>query len=99
MALVISGSAWARTFRPSSWPNCEVKSSALMLALIQSCTVGDVGIRVVDLVGLQEVLELLHHGVVDDEVFGDGVGGEIVLGEGSYAAVDEDVVLWSSRET
>ena len=49
---------------------------------------GDVGVGVVDLLGLQEVLELLQHGIVDHEVFADGVGGEVVLAE-----VEEGVVL------
>ena len=42
---------------------------------------GDVGVGVVDLIGLEEVLELLEDGVVDGEVAGDGVGGQVVLGE------------------
>ena len=37
-ALPISGSYCALTFRPSSWPNCEVKSSASMLIFTQSNT-------------------------------------------------------------
>ena len=93
MALAICGSHSARTFRPSSWPNCEVKSSLLMLCLIQSLTPAMSGVGVVDLIGLQEVLELLHHGVVDCEVFGDGVGGEVVLAEVEEGVVDEQDVL------
>ena len=49
---------------------------------------GDVSVGVLDLVGLEEVLELLHDGVVDHEVLADGVGGEVVLAE-----VEEGVVL------
>ncbi len=53
----------------------------------------DVGVGVVDLIGLEEVLELLHHGVVDHEVFGDRVGGEIVFAEVEEGVVDEEAVL------
>jgi hypothetical protein len=49
---------------------------------------GDVAVGVVDAVGLEEGLELLHDGVVDHEVLGDGVGGEVV-----FAEVEEGVVL------
>ena len=49
---------------------------------------GDLCVRVFDVLGLQEILELLHHGVVDGEVAGDGVVGEVVLAE-----VEEGVVL------
>ena len=42
---------------------------------------------------LQEVLELLHDVVVDHEVFGDGVGGEVVLAEVEEGVVDEQTVL------
>ena len=49
---------------------------------------GDVGVGVLDLVGLEEVLELLHDCVVDHEVFGDGVGGEVVLAEVEEGVVD-----------
>ena len=54
---------------------------------------GDVGVGVVDLVGLEEVLELLHDRIVDLKVFGDGVGGEVVLAEVEEGVVDEEIVL------
>jgi hypothetical protein len=50
---------------------------------------GDVRIGVFDVLRLEEVLELLHDRIVDGEVVGDGVIGEIVLTE-----VEEGVVLW-----
>jgi hypothetical protein len=58
---------------------------------------GDVGVAEVDLIGLEEVLELLEDGVVDGEVAGDGVGCQVVFGEvadaGADPGVDKDVVL------
>ena len=49
---------------------------------------GDVCVAEVDLIGLEEVLELLEDGVVNGEVAGDGVGCQVVLGE-----VDEEDVV------
>lgn len=54
---------------------------------------GDVVVGVLDLVGLEELLELLHDGVVYGKVLGDGVGGEIVLAEVEEGVVLEERVL------
>ena len=48
----------------------EVALDALLDPVVYA---GDVGVGVVDVVGLEEGLELLHDGIVDDEVLGDGV--------------------------
>jgi hypothetical protein len=53
----------------------------------------DVGVVVLDLAGLEEVLELLHHRIVDFEVLGHGMGGEVVLAEVEEGVVDKEVVL------
>ena len=79
------------TFRPSVWPNWRLEELALDACLQPVIYAGDVSIGIFDVLGLEEVLELLHHGVVDGEVAGYGVVGEIVLAE-----VEEGVVLIES---
>jgi len=64
-----------------------------MFILTQSLTASDVAVVVVDLVGLEEVLELLHHRIVDFEVFGDGVGGQVVLAEVEEGVVNKETLL------
>jgi len=54
---------------------------------------GDIGVGIVDLVVFEEGLELLEDCIVDHKVFGDGVGGEIVLAEVEEGVVDEETVL------
>jgi len=76
------------TLRPSSWPNWEVEDLGLDVGLDPVQVAGDVGVAEFDLIGLEEVLELLEDGVVDGEVAGDGVGCQVVLGE-----VDEEDVV------
>ncbi len=53
----------------------------------------DIGVVVIDLVGLEEVLELLDHVIVDFEVFGHGMGGEVVLAEVEEGVMREKTFL------
>src|ERR1700733_1232640 len=54
---------------------------------------GDVGVGVVDVVGLEEGFEVLHDGIVYDEVLWYGVRGQVVLGEVEEGVVDQERVL------
>src|SRR6266851_3097344 len=53
----------------------------------------DVGVVVVDLVGLEEVLKLLYHRIVDFEVFCDCVGGQVMLAEVEEGVVSKEAFL------
>ena len=93
MALAICGSQLGAHLQALDLAELRGEELGLDVRLDPVLNAGDVGVGVVDLVGLEEVLELLQDGVVDHEVLADGVGGEVVLAEVEEGVVLEQVVL------
>ena len=85
------GSPSARTFRPSSWPKESMKISLLMLLRVSESIRTCQRPRIAgegNLLIVEELPEVLHHGVINREVLGHLVVDRVVLRE-----VEERVML------